>query len=52
MLCQLLQYFTTAMAKQAPVLWAQREDCIYLTVEVPDVKDPKVDIQGTTFAFK
>eukprot|EP01147_Barroeca_monosierra_P006272 gene6272-7448_t len=40
------------MAKQAPVLWAQREDCIYLTVEVPDVKDPKVDIQGTTFAFK
>ena len=43
---------TMPATKQAPVLWAQREDCVYLTVEVADIQEPQVEIKGTTFSFK
>ena len=34
------------------VLWAQRSDEIFLTINVSDVKDPKIDLQPTTLTFE
>ncbi|KAI8094672.1 HSP20-like chaperone [Thamnidium elegans] len=34
------------------VLWAQRNDVIYLTVEISDIKDHKIDLTETKFTFK
>ncbi|KAL0074981.1 HSP20-like chaperone [Phycomyces blakesleeanus] len=34
------------------VLWAQRNDLLYLTVELSDIKTPQINIQPTKFSFK
>lgn len=38
--------------RNAPVIWAQRQDMVFLTVNVEDCKDAKVDVNDTTFTFK
>lgn len=35
----------------APVKWAQRKDSIYVTVDLPDVKDEKVKLTNTNLTF-
>ena len=37
---------------QAPVAWAQREDCVYLTINVADVKDPQLELTKDKLTFK
>jgi len=34
------------------VLWAQRHNCIFLTVEVADAKDPKISVEARTVTFE
>ena len=36
-----------AMAKLPPIMWAQRSDKLYLTIDLQDVKDPKIDLSNT-----
>ncbi|GBF94029.1 hypothetical protein Rsub_07297 [Raphidocelis subcapitata] len=33
-------------AKTPNVLWAQRPNCVYVTIDVQDVKDPKVELSN------
>ncbi|KAI8992026.1 HSP20-like chaperone [Mycotypha africana] len=33
------------------VLWAQRADVVYLTVEISDIKDPKIDLNESKINF-
>lgn len=33
------------MSKVPTTLWAQREDCVYLTLEIADCKDPTVELE-------
>lgn len=40
------------MAKNAPVLWAQRRDTIYLRVEVPDIDEKSASIDLTEDVLK
>ena len=35
----------------APVKWAQRKDALYVTVDLPDVKDEKVTLSTTNLTF-
>jgi len=35
-----------------PVLWAQRKDRLLLTIDLPDIKDPKINITSTTLTFE
>ncbi|KAF1327415.1 Hsp90 co-chaperone p23, partial [Globisporangium splendens] len=39
------------MTRVAPVKWAQRKDAIYVTVDLPDVKDEKVKLTNTNLTF-
>jgi hypothetical protein len=39
------------MLNQPTVLWAQREDYVWLTVEVPNAEDLKVDIENSCLKF-
>lgn len=41
-----------AKALWAPVKWAQRKDSIYVTVDLPDVKDEKVKLSNTNLTFR
>jgi hypothetical protein len=42
----------TNSAVLAPeVLWAQRNDCVYLTVNVSDVENPKIDLTPQSLTF-
>lgn len=36
----------------APVKWAQRADSIYVTVDLPDVKDEKVKLDNKSLTFR
>uniref|UniRef100_M4BVQ9 CS domain-containing protein n=1 Tax=Hyaloperonospora arabidopsidis (strain Emoy2) TaxID=559515 RepID=M4BVQ9_HYAAE len=36
----------------APVKWAQRKEALYVTVDLPDVKDEKVTLSNTNLTFK
>lgn len=36
----------------APVKWAQRKDAIYVTVDLPDVKDEKVTLSNKNLTFQ
>ncbi|KAG2765685.1 hypothetical protein JG687_00009944 [Phytophthora cactorum] len=36
----------------APVKWAQRKDALYVTVDLPDVKDEKVTLSSKNLTFK
>ncbi|KAL7694177.1 putative CS domain, HSP20-like chaperone [Plasmopara halstedii] len=36
----------------APVKWAQRKDALYVTVDLPDVKDEKVSLNSKNLTFK
>jgi HSP20 family molecular chaperone IbpA len=42
------------MPATAPVLWAQRKDSLYITLNLPDVeKDSvKIDLQPTKLTFR
>eukprot|EP00730_Choanoeca_flexa_P019103 TRINITY_DN9319_c0_g1_i2.p1 TRINITY_DN9319_c0_g1~~TRINITY_DN9319_c0_g1_i2.p1 ORF type:complete len:214 (+),score=50.99 TRINITY_DN9319_c0_g1_i2:81-722(+) len=39
-------------AKQAPAKWAQRADCVYLTIAVTDCKEPKITLTETSLQFQ
>lgn len=41
-----------AKALWAPVKWAQRKDALYVTVDLPDVKDEKVKLSNTNLTFR
>jgi prostaglandin-E synthase len=41
----------TSDALWAPVKWAQRKDSIYVTVDLPDVKDEKVILTNNSLKF-
>ncbi|KAG7384487.1 Prostaglandin E synthase 3 (Cytosolic) [Phytophthora pseudosyringae] len=36
----------------APVKWAQRKEALYVTVDLPDVKDEKVSLSSNNLTFK
>ena len=36
-----------AIAKLPPIMWAQRSDKLYLTIDLQDVKDPKIELSNT-----
>lgn len=36
----------------APVKWAQRKDSLYVTVDLPDVKDEKVALTDKSLKFR
>ena len=36
----------------APVKWAQRKDSLYVTVDLPDVKDEKVKLTNQSLSFE
>jgi hypothetical protein len=36
----------------APVKWAQRKEALYVTVDLPDVKDEKVSLNNKNLTFK
>lgn len=40
------------MSGTAPVAWAQRKDSVYFTIKLPDVKEPKIELEGTTLKFR
>ncbi|KAI9321312.1 HSP20-like chaperone [Dichotomocladium elegans] len=42
----------TAMPLHPSVLWAQRKDLIYLTVEVTDINKPVIEVKPNSFHFK
>ena len=33
-------------------LWAQRKDCVYVTVDVPDCKDEEITVADDKLTFK
>lgn len=35
----------------APVVWAQRKDQIFLSIDLQDVKDSKIDLQESKLVF-
>ncbi len=40
------------MANNTPtVLWAQREKRLMITIDLPEVKDPKIDITDSKLTF-
>ncbi len=39
------------MSSTAPIQWAQRNDSIYFTIVLPDVKDAKVDLTDDKLSF-
>ncbi|KAL5971187.1 Co-chaperone protein p23-1 [Taenia solium] len=39
-------------ARHPEILWAQRPNCVYLTVALSDVKDEAIDIKPESFHFK
>lgn len=42
-----------AMVNQTPNLkWAQRQDSLFLTVDVPDCKDVEIDLKEDKLVFK
>ncbi|CAK4071513.1 unnamed protein product [Aphanomyces euteiches] len=41
----------TQRALWAPVKWAQRKDSLYVTVDLPDVKDEKVILTNSSLKF-
>ncbi|KAF0689895.1 Aste57867_18691 [Aphanomyces stellatus] len=41
----------TQRALWAPVKWAQRKDSLYVTVDLPDVKDEKVTLTNNSLKF-
>lgn len=43
---------TMSKALWAPVKWAQRKDSIYVTVDLPDVKDEQVKLTNTNLTFR
>lgn len=43
---------TMSKALWAPVKWAQRADSIYVTVDLPDVKDEKVKLDNKSLTFR
>ncbi|RLN93031.1 hypothetical protein BBJ28_00015258 [Nothophytophthora sp. Chile5] len=43
---------TEAKALWAPVKWAQRKDALYVTVDLPDVKDEKVTLSSKNLTFR
>jgi cytosolic prostaglandin-E synthase len=40
------------MPNVAPVKWAQRSDCIYVTIGLPDVTEEKIDLTTDTLKFR
>lgn len=36
----------------APVKWAQRADSIYLTLDLPDIKDEQLKLTKDTLSFR
>ncbi|KAF7727953.1 hypothetical protein EC973_006841 [Apophysomyces ossiformis] len=40
------------MAHHPSILWAERKDHLIITVEVPDLTDPQVEIKSDRFHFK
>lgn len=42
----------TSVPKHAPVLWAQRKDLLYVTIDVEDCKDPKFEITAEKLHFR
>lgn len=34
------------------ILWAERKDYLYITIELQDVEDPKFDVQTNKFTFE
>ena len=36
----------------APVKWAQRSDSIYVTINLPDVKEEQIDLSSTALKFR
>lgn len=39
-------------AHTPPVKWAQRKDSLFLTIDIPDVKDPTIELSATHLVFK
>ena len=39
------------MSNIAPVKWAQRADSIYLTISLPDVSEPVIDLTSNKLTF-
>mmetsp|Transcript_132942 Transcript_132942/g.187858 ORF Transcript_132942/g.187858 Transcript_132942/m.187858 type:complete len:229 (+) Transcript_132942:25-711(+) len=40
------------MSLLPPIKWAQRKDSVYVTIDVPDVKDEQISLKDTTLSFK
>lgn len=40
------------MPNIAPVKWAQRSDSIYVTINLPDVTDEKIDLTNNSLKFR
>nr|CAH8845422.1 unnamed protein product [Trichobilharzia regenti] len=41
-----------SVAVQPPVLWAQRNDCLYITISLTDIKNKTIDIKDQSLEFK
>jgi hypothetical protein len=39
-------------ASTAPLLWAQRNDSLYLTINLSDVKDAKIELTDAKLVFR
>jgi hypothetical protein len=49
---QIFQKHEKEMANNTPtVLWAQREKRLMITIDLPEVKDPKIDITDSKLTF-
>jgi hypothetical protein len=42
---------SAANAGTAPILWAQRKDSLYVTINLPDVTEPKLELTETKLTF-
>jgi hypothetical protein len=41
----------TDMANLPPIVWAQRKDAVFVTIEVPDVTEQKIDLDENFLHF-
>lgn len=44
--------YAVNMPNIAPVKWAQRTDSIYVTINLPDVTDEKIDLTNNSLKFR